>query len=613
MADPGDNCYISLYCACGAYDCKESMSVQPGLCLACIVPAALIVANAASAQNATDSRPAESSTVEEIVVTGSRISRRDFFSLSPIVSVDRKEITLTGTLRTNDLLNSLPQVDPGLGAGTGNTFEGTARVNLRGLGDTRTLTLLNGRRFADGTVFGAADLNALPPVMIKRVEVITGGASAVYGSDAVAGAVNFILRDDFDGLEGTAHYGITERGDGDTFNADLAFGTAFADGKGHVSAFLSYLDRSSVFQDARSFSRDQLFANNQTGEIENAESIFSGAGTIEGVPGVSRYTFDPNGQPRLLVEPDDLYNTASENALIAPMTRTSVGLFGQLDISSNLAASLELMYTGSKPTQRRSDVFVDFVSVNTDRPDISPALQSLLATDYDPDGDGIADFLFGRRFAADLGTAVNPNERDFFRVMFGLGGNLGQTWSWTADYSYSNTDWKTRATNDASRSRIQQGLLVDPATGSCFDPGNGCVPVDLFGAGNLSAAAAQFIRLGNSGYDESAKEQILNVTVNGSPVRTWAGPVDVAIGAEYREVDVSHKPTEAVLNGDSMFFGTDFVKGVDHTITEAYFEALGPLAVGTAWADYLRLELGGRFSDYDAIDDNIYTWKAGIE
>ena len=206
------------------------------LCFACCIAIGLFHPLRALSQDVDAPDADDSNVVEEIIVTGSRIPRSDFFSLSPIVSVDRQEIALTGNLQINYLLNSLPQVDPGLGAGTGNTNEGTSRINLRGLGDFRTLTLLNGRRYANSGIFGATDLNSLPPVMIERVEVITGGASAVYGSDAIAGAVNFILRNDFEGFETSLQYGVTDRSDAESYNIDVAYGTAFASGDGHVAA-----------------------------------------------------------------------------------------------------------------------------------------------------------------------------------------------------------------------------------------------------------------------------------------------------------------------------------------------------------------------------------------
>ncbi len=586
--------------------------MRVALSSACTTAVVLLLQSQALSQAVGTQVADDEDVIEEIIVTGSRIPRRDFFSLSPIVSVDRQEIGLTGDLQVNNVLNSLPQADPGIGSGTGNSFEGSTRVNLRGLGDARTLTLLNGRRYADGNVFGSADLNSLPPILIKRIEIISGGASAVYGSDAIAGAVNFILRNDFDGFDSSLQYGVSDHGDAETLNVDVALGTAVNGGSGHVAAFLSYYDRSVVFQDAREFSRVPRFANNQTGEIEDYGSFDNGAGTIAGIPGVSLYTFDPDGRPRLFIDPDDVFNYAPENALIAPMERWSAGLFGDLELTDKLAVSMEFMFTRSEPTQRRSYSFGGPVIVNTDRPDISPEFRDLLATDYDANGDGIANFFFGRRFTVDRGPVINRNERDFVRAMLELSGALGTNWKWSAYYSYSNTDWLNRTENDISRSRIQQGLLVDPLTGGCFDP-SGCVPVNPFGADNLSAAASTFIGLDVSGHDETANEQIVNLSMTGSLLEAWAGPLDVAIGAEYREVDISFEPTESLLTGDSVFYGRSFPLRDKTSVAEAYIEGRLPFAVGAAWAEYLGIEFGGRVSDYDTIGDDVYSWKLGAE
>ena len=191
-------------------------------------------------------------TIEEVVVTGTRIARRDFFSVSPITSFDRQEIERSGNVEIKTLINDLPQVDPGMGSGAGNGDFGSSRVNLRALGDGRTLTLLNGRRYANNGIFGATDLNSLPPVLIERVEVITGGASAVYGSDAVAGAVNFILRNDYEGFESSLQYDVTDRGDGETYNVDIAYGTSFAGDRGNLACLGNKNERTTRVEDAGS-------------------------------------------------------------------------------------------------------------------------------------------------------------------------------------------------------------------------------------------------------------------------------------------------------------------------------------------------------------------------
>jgi iron complex outermembrane recepter protein len=582
--------------------------------LAASVQCALsILAIAVTATSAPTVGQAQEETLEEVVVTGTRIARRDFFSVSPIVTVDRTEIELTGATDLKNLLNDLPQVDPGVGAGTNNSPFGSARLNLRSLGDFRTLVLLNGRRYAANGIFGTVDLNSLPPVMIERVEIISGGASAVYGSDAIAGAVNFILRNDFDEFESSLQYDVTEKGDGDIYNFDIAYGTPFAGGRGNLALFGNYYERSTIFQDARGFSRTPLTSDDDTGEVISDASFVSPSGAIDGELGVDFFTFDTDGTPRLFVDPDDRYNTTSSDALRAPMERYSGNAFGHYDIGENVRMLFEFNYAHSAPKQRRGDVFAGFVDVNVDRPDITPALGNLLASQYDGDGDGVASIFLLRRFSTERGEAVRTNERDFYRALIGFESEFGTGWRWSADYSYTTTDRDMRVSNDISVSRIQQGLLVDPATGTCFDTSGGCVPVNPFGAGNISQAAVDFIALTGTGTDEDHSEQVVNATLSGAPLELWAGDLDIALGVEYRRDKISFTPSESILSGDSVFSVADVTSSGVISVKEAFAETRMPLLRDVKWARYLGLEAGVRLSDYNIIDKDLWTWKLGGE
>ncbi|RMF67991.1 MAG: TonB-dependent receptor, partial [Alphaproteobacteria bacterium] len=175
---------------------------------------------------------AEEEEIEQIVVTGSRIVRPELTSPSPLTVVGAEDFQVTGTINTEALLNQLPQVIPGVTQFSNNPGGGVATVDLRGLGSVRTLVLVNGRRVVPSDPLGFVDLNNIPAPLIKRVETITGGASAVYGSDAISGVVNFILKDDFEGAEINAMYRVTSRGDSAVKTASLTVGGNFADGRG---------------------------------------------------------------------------------------------------------------------------------------------------------------------------------------------------------------------------------------------------------------------------------------------------------------------------------------------------------------------------------------------
>jgi len=197
--------------------------------------------------------------LEEILVTGSRITRPDFESASPIVTVSRENFVATGATSVEMVMNRMPQLVPDQTSTSNNPgLTGEARVQLRGLSPYRTLVLLDGRRIVPSSSEGTVDVNIIPTSLVESVEIVSGGASAVYGADAVAGVINFKLKEEFDGLQFDGSYARTERGDGDDYSVGLAAGTGFAAGKGSAYAYVGYTERSSITYDAREISRYPL-------------------------------------------------------------------------------------------------------------------------------------------------------------------------------------------------------------------------------------------------------------------------------------------------------------------------------------------------------------------
>ena len=174
--------------------------------------------------------------LEEVVVTGTRIKRRDFSSPSPLTTISKEEIEFSGQPTLEGYLNQMPQVQPGFDRSSNNPGNGTAQINLRNLGPGRTLVMMNGRRLAPSGVGSAVDANNLPGVLVERVEIITGGASTVYGSDAIAGVVNFIARDDIEGLSVEANYSISGESDAKISDFNVVYGHNFASGRGQYNA-----------------------------------------------------------------------------------------------------------------------------------------------------------------------------------------------------------------------------------------------------------------------------------------------------------------------------------------------------------------------------------------
>ncbi len=362
---------------------------------------------------------------EAIVVTGTRIRQRDFQTTSPIATVGAEEISLTGTINVEELINTLPQVVPGLTVTSNNpSLNGFATADLRGLGPGRTLILVNGRRANPSDRSGAVDLNTIPAALIERVELITGGASAVYGADAVAGAINFILRDDFEGMEVNMSYGQAEDGLAPEYQFDIAMGTPFADGRGHITLFAGYYSRDSVPATARWWSANARSAwlNPTTGAVELVDPDFvppagwslvnpGGSGTapwasvtggfsvanvnaITGAPrdndcrpfngvqstgGTIRFdglggidAFQAGcGIPTTSQRGDELdrgdtYDFAQDNHLVLENERINLAGFGEYEINDAVAAFVEMTFTNSRSQQQLAATPVTGLTVNVD-------------------------------------------------------------------------------------------------------------------------------------------------------------------------------------------------------------------------------------------------------
>lgn len=353
-----------------------------------------------------------------IVVTGSRIKQPNLESASPVTVISNVEFKQTGTTRVEDLVNSLPQAFAAQGANVSNGATGTATLNLRGLGDERTLVLVNGRRLVPGDpTSSAADINVIPAALIERVDVLTGGASSVYGADAVAGVVNFVMDTDFEGFKLDTQYSLYNhdnrnkskftdpldasgngypRGmstNGGTFDATLAFGAGFDDGRGHVSAYVGYRKINPVNQATRDYSACALSANSASsvaagGRLYNCGgSATSPQGTIfaydsfgdptdangDGVADSFTSTIYQFGPNRTLLPGFTPYNYAPLNYFQRPDERYTAGVFADYEVSEALHPYMEFMFMDDRTVAQiaPSGDFGNSLSINCDNPLLS--------------------------------------------------------------------------------------------------------------------------------------------------------------------------------------------------------------------------------------------------
>jgi outer membrane receptor protein involved in Fe transport len=554
--------------------------------------------------------------LEEVVVTGSRIRRRDFSSPSPITTINSEDFEFSGQPTLEEYLNQMPQLHPDYGRTSNNPGDGTAKLNLRGLGAGRTLVLLNGRRVAPSGMGSAIDVNNLPRSLLDRVEIITGGASTVYGSDAIAGVINFITRQNFDGIGLDASYNVTAEGDSKIYDANLVYGHNFSGGGGgNITMYAGYYERKPLFASEREISSVPL-TDTWEGEIQETGSSVGPAGISFAPPvdlgsGPGRMTWNPDGTPRTWDSATDRYNYAPVNYIQTPLKRLTLGLQGNYDLTSNFEAYVEATFARNESRRNlaASPAF-DFVLVNTDNPVLSPETRQVME-DQMLIGPGMALMALGRRML-ELGPRTLDAKRDYTRLAAGIRGDFADGWNMDAWVIYTDASESELYLNDGSLSRFAQGLLVDPVTGQCFDPSGGCVPLDLFGEGRLSQEGADFIRVDRIENLTERKQTLASIVVSGAPFDIWSGPVGMAFGAEWRRDKGNFKADDVLFTGDTMGFrGTAPVDGTE-SVWELYTEALVPLIDNDNSVHYLGLELGVRYSDYKNAG-SVWTYKAGLE
>lgn len=472
-----------------------------------------------------DSEVDESS---QIIVTGSRIPQPNLEAVSPVTVVGADEIESQGTTRIEDLLNSLPSVVAGQTSSLANGADGTATVDLRGLGAARTLALVNGRRIVPGepgpTGSSAADINIIPASMLKRVEVLTGGASSVYGADAVSGVVNFIIDTDFEGLRIDLNNGFYQHNnrnkllpplldarqnagfagfdyptgsssDGNSFDGTISLGGSFDGGKGHAMAYAGYRKVNAVAQSSRDYSACVL-QNTRSGTPQCGGSLTNAPGTAllfdtAVTAGTSTvYTFGPNGAFNNSTE---RFNFAPTNYYQRPDERYTAGAFINYEVNDMLKPYLEFMFMDDTTVAQiaPSGDFGNTLTVNCDNPLIS-AQQLAVICDSDNLINGfIGNFPTAQSagynqdpsappvvFFDSQGTAYNqgfmqllrrnveggPRQSNLnhttYRGVIGTKGDLDDTWSYDAYYQFGRVKYTQVYTNELSAARLTRALNV---------------------------------------------------------------------------------------------------------------------------------------------------------
>ena len=615
--------------------------------------AALGLATQASAAAAADTSTGE---VSEIVVTGTRIPSPNLTSIAPVTTVGTADIKAQGVTRIEDITNSLPQVFAGQGSMISNASSGTATVDLRGLGSNRTLVLIDNRRLMPGDpVVPAADLNFIPAALVERVDVLTGGASATYGADAVAGVVNFLMMKNFEGVRIDAQYSGYQHNndesfiqsvvrtaaahasdprqfalpssniwDGEGSEVTMIIGANAPDGKGNVTAYAAYRQNNPVLEGERDFSSCTL----NSGTPNFAQYGCGGSGTAYPAR-VGSFIVDPTTfntfRPRT---GSDVFNFGPQNYFVRPDERYNLGAFAHYEIAPWADAYMDTMFMDDRSTAQiaAGGIFAGTFSIDCANPLLSTQEAGLLPAvgggtcATNPAGT-FTGTVARRLQAAEAGGRQTDFRHTDYRIVVGLRGDLGKNWTYDGYMQYGSVQLSQEQTGNLNTARINQALnVVNTPTGPQCAPGAdaGCVPLNLFTAQYISPAALKFLNATSFAVGNT-NERVVSLAFTGKLgdygiKSAWANDgVGVAFGAEYRREHLDNSAdflsTNGLVNGNG---GAAAPTNGSFDVYELFGEARIPLISDMPFAKDVSLELGYRFSDYSSIGDT-NTYKVSGE
>jgi iron complex outermembrane recepter protein len=617
--------------------------------------------------------PSDAAQVGEVVVTASRVARSGFTAPTPTVVIGADTLERRAATNIAQVLQELPSLratnNPQTN-GTNQRVPGSSYADLRGLGPSRTLVLVDGRRFVPQITSGVpgyqVDLNQIPSMMVERTEVVTGGASAQWGSDAVGGVINLILKKDFTGLQAEAQVGQSQRGDNRTGRIAILAGTAFAGDRGHFTVSADYERQNGV--------RD--IANRDWGK--KAYGLVNNPCPLAVLPSATCPT-GGNGQANLLILPDVQFATLSPGGMIptGPLRGTAFGPGGSLyqfqfgqynnapgvtymvgggqpgvnylleqrivppyrranvytrtsyELTDSVTAWVEASYAwqhGGGPSTASRSPSPTFYPISIENPFIPAALRTLMVAN------NLSSIPLGRT-NFDIGVTTGDVRQYTGRVAGGLNGTLPWegNWKWdlTAGYGSNRNSMHVRNNLigntptstyrnmfnavDAVAAPAGNALGVPAGTVVCrstlTNPANGCVPINLFGFGTPSQAAKSYVQgteIATTIYDQTT----ITGNITGEPFSTWAGPVSVATGFEYRKEKQDSHVDLIAQAGNYEGNNGSATKG-QFNVKEAYFEAVIPLAKDMAFAQSFDLNGAIRYADYSTATGGQMTWKVG--
>lgn len=610
-----------------------------------------IMSGAATAQtvNSPAAQAADEAPAGEITVTGSRISRPDYVAESPILSFNKETFENTGKVTLEQSLSSLPQFSGSFGANNAGSTStglngGQSYVSLRALGPQRTLILLDGRRLQPSNPNGSIDLNIIPEGLIESTEIITGGASTTYGSDATAGVVNFHLRKNFTGIEIKSNYGVSDYGDGQQFKIGAIGGLKFGEDRGSVMLGFEYTNRGRAYQKVRPFYQSRtltqagtstlpqgnvLFGSN-TPSLAVVNSVFNTYGLNNAVTGTGgRYTgqigFNQDGTlfTNLSSQVLNYRDPETDLAYIARTATSQQINFGYPD--SSIQANLKRYSAYGKADYQLTDsikafvqgMYTHYTSVGVSNPTLASnvyALAAPVSNPFIPAGMRTilasraapgADFILYKAFNI-AGPRYQGYKYDVWQGTAGLSGDVGiSDWTWDLYGSLSQAKFDNYQTGGVSASAVRT-LLYAPDGGRSICSGG----LNLFGDLTPSQQCIDYIKRRTNNTND-LKQRTVEGNVQGKVLSWWAGDIRFAAGADYRYNSFAFNSDPSFnLNGASDILGYSVLLPTSGAVNtkEVYGELLVPVLRDLPLIRKLNLDLGYRYSDYNTVG-GVSTYK----
>ncbi|WP_375383061.1 TonB-dependent receptor plug domain-containing protein [uncultured Sphingomonas sp.] len=586
--------------------------------------------------------PAEAK-VDDVVVTGSRITRPEFAAPNPITSLNAAAIQQSGNTNITNFLERVPALTgsrdstqtSGGNAVSSNPFgaAGLNELNLRNLGVNRTLVLVDGRRHVAGEPNSAAvDINSIPTDLIERVDVLTGGASAVYGADGVSGVVNFILKRDFDGVSARSQIGISSRGDAGNQFVSVTAGKNFLDGHANLTIAYEYNKDDRLDNDDRSYlrsgARQYLIPNDAAATNPNAphnvlvsDLRYPGESPIGAVDvnGDGIADFNGLGLPYKYGTPASYYSVGGDDTPVAgfysgdlapSIVRNDVNLLGRFDVSDAFKLSAEGKYAQTRATTYDYYIGTFGIPITLDNPFVPTTIRNAALAAGQT-------FVTVNRDNLDYGRHGESDLRQTYRGVLDASGRISPHATYDAYYEYGRTDVAITKLNDLLAANYYAAIdvVTNPATGMpiCRSRASGCVPVNVFGPGPISPQALSYFQVNDTSFARIT-QQVADASVSGdfgAFFRLPGGPVQFSFGGEYRRETSAFDPS-AALQGNVFVAYTEptvvVPSGGSFDVKEAFGELNAPIFQGQRFAETLSIGAAYRFSHYSTIGDTT-TWQ----